>query len=59
MKLTNVQERAVSEIANSFDLSPKNKVIFKAPTGAGKTFMISNVIDRIISQSNGKKLILY
>ncbi|AKA49696.1 hypothetical protein VO56_00090 [Mycoplasmopsis gallinacea] len=57
MKLTNVQEKAVNEIVNSFDLSTKNKVIFKAPTGAGKTFMISNVIDRIISQSNGKKLI--
>ncbi|WP_180336901.1 DEAD/DEAH box helicase [Mycoplasmopsis pullorum] len=57
MKLTSVQEKAVNEIVSCFNSLNKSKVIFKAPTGAGKTFMISNVIDRIISQSNGKRLI--
>ncbi|MGY5139446.1 DEAD/DEAH box helicase [Mycoplasmopsis gallinarum] len=57
MKLTKVQEKAVNEIVSYFNPLNKSKVIFKAPTGAGKTFMIANVIDRIINQSNGKKLI--
>ncbi|WP_027332613.1 DEAD/DEAH box helicase [Mycoplasmopsis gallinarum] len=57
MKLTKVQEKAVNQIVSCFDPLNKSKVIFKAPTGAGKTFMIANVIDRIINQRNGKKLI--
>ncbi|OAB48891.1 DEAD/DEAH box helicase [Mycoplasmopsis gallinarum] len=57
MKLTKVQEKAVNEIVSCFNSLNKTKVIFKAPTGAGKTFMIANVIDRIINQRNDKKLI--
>ncbi|WP_081619820.1 DEAD/DEAH box helicase family protein [Mycoplasmopsis synoviae] len=32
------------------------ELIFKAPTGSGKTFMMAQVIDKMISQANIKKL---
>ena len=51
MNLSNVQNKAVNELLEHFKESyinnNINKVIeFKAPTGSGKTFMISNFIDR-------------
>ncbi|VEU59415.1 DEAD/DEAH box helicase family protein [Mesomycoplasma neurolyticum] len=48
MQLTNVQEKAVNEIVKQF---LKEKIIqFQAPTGSGKTFMMANVIDKLISK---------
>ena len=52
MNLSNVQQRAVDELFSYFvdsynDNNKINKIIdFKAPTGSGKTFMISNFIDK-------------
>ena len=51
MNLSNVQNKAVNELLEHFKESyinnNINKIIeFKAPTGSGKTFMISNFIDR-------------
>ncbi len=52
MNLSNVQQRAVDELfsyfVDSYNHNNKiNKIIdFKAPTGSGKTFMISNFIDK-------------
>ncbi|VEU74444.1 Type III restriction enzyme, res subunit [Mycoplasmopsis citelli] len=59
--LSNVQQKAVDEIMyfweNRYDNEDNKKVIFKAPTGAGKTFMIANVIDQMLtSNTSGKKL---
>ena len=51
MNLSSVQQRAVDELfnyfADSYNDNNINKIIeFKAPTGSGKTFMISNFIDK-------------
>jgi len=51
MNLSSVQQRAVDELLEYFKESYYNdninKIIeFKAPTGSGKTFMISNFIDK-------------
>ncbi|WP_036463543.1 DEAD/DEAH box helicase family protein [Mycoplasmopsis sturni] len=51
MKLTKVQEDKVNEIVNYFTNSDVNTpiVTFSAPTGSGKTFMMANIIDKMIS----------
>ncbi|QKT05575.1 DEAD/DEAH box helicase family protein [Mycoplasma sp. OR1901] len=53
MKLTNTQDRAVSQLLkhfnNSYSLNQSKIVEFKAPTGSGKTFMIANFIDQAIT----------
>ncbi|WP_158763551.1 DEAD/DEAH box helicase [Mycoplasma sp. NEAQ87857] len=62
MKLTNLQQLKVDEIINHFTNpnletynNDKNQLIvsFSAPTGSGKTFMMANVIDKMISYANG------
>ncbi|VEU68158.1 DEAD/DEAH box helicase family protein [Mycoplasmopsis pulmonis] len=50
MILTKVQEKIVSEIVEEFKINEKNIIQFQAPTRSGKTFMMANVIDRIISR---------
>lgn len=42
----NLQERAISELVQS--LSEKDDVVFKAPTGSGKTFIMARVMDEVI-----------
>lgn len=42
----NLQERAISELVQS--LSEKDDVVFKAPTGSGKTFIMAKVMDEVI-----------
>ncbi|SJZ41229.1 DEAD/DEAH box helicase [Mycoplasmopsis verecunda] len=59
MKLTNVQEKAVDEIVSYFDPTAKlgkNAVTFKAPTGSGKTFMMANVIDKLITNTKNDNI---
>ena len=41
----NLQERAISELVQS--LSEKDDVVFKAPTGSGKTFIMARVMDEV------------
>ena len=49
MKLINSQERAVEELWKRYQ--EKERVVdFKAPTGSGKTFIISNLIARILRE---------
>lgn len=46
----NLQERAISELVQA--ISEKDDVVFKAPTGAGKTFIIARVMDEILSRND-------
>lgn len=46
----NLQERAISELVQS--LSEKDDVVFKAPTGLGKTFIMARVMDEVISKDD-------
>lgn len=46
----NLQERAISELVQS--LSEKDGVVFKAPTGSGKTFIMARVMDEVISKDD-------
>lgn len=46
----NLQERAISELVRS--LSEKDDVVFKAPTGSGKTFIMARVMDEVISKDD-------
>lgn len=45
-----LQERAVSELVKS--ISEKDDIVFKAPTGAGKTFIMAKVMDGILSKDD-------
>ncbi|WP_051586175.1 DEAD/DEAH box helicase family protein [Mycoplasmopsis lipofaciens] len=61
MFLTKTQRKAVNELVNIYknEIDDKKIVEFKAPTGSGKTFMISNVIEQIstINKINNKKTV--
>ncbi|MBN0919353.1 DEAD/DEAH box helicase [[Mycoplasma] gypis] len=50
MELTKTQSNAVEKIVSTFDFynNKKTALTFKAPTGSGKTFMIANVIDKML-----------
>lgn len=52
----NLQERAISELVQS--LSEKDDVVFKAPTGSGKTFIMARVMDEVISKDDNVVLIV-
>lgn len=49
-EVKNLQERAISELVQS--LSEKDDVVFKAPTGSGKTFIMARVMDEVISKDD-------
>ncbi|AGU73200.1 DEAD/DEAH box helicase [Streptococcus constellatus subsp. pharyngis] len=48
MKLFPFQEQAVQTLQDKFFYSQKQTTVFYAPTGAGKTVMLINLMDRII-----------
>ncbi|SGA02292.1 Type III restriction enzyme, res subunit [Mycoplasmopsis arginini] len=56
MKLSKCQEITVNELVSKFNPLQKNIIDFQAPTGSGKTFMITNMIDRLISKFPNEKL---
>lgn len=56
MNLTKIQEKAVNKIIDYYKLNEKI-INFIAPTGSGKTFMIANVVSRIIENSYNQKII--
>ncbi|MFA7700065.1 DEAD/DEAH box helicase [Mycoplasmopsis synoviae] len=56
MKLTKVQREAVNDIVDHWKAKEIRELVFKAPTGSGKTFMVASIIDQIISLNNEKKL---
>lgn len=45
-----LQERAISELVQA--ISEKDDVVFKAPTGSGKTFIMARVMDEILSRKD-------
>lgn len=49
MHPTHIQEHAVKSIIDKYDQKIKS-IYFKAPTGCGKTFIICNVISRLIKR---------
>ena len=59
MKLTKSQQKAVSQLVNCYLESVNNNkkeiIDFQAPTGSGKTFIITNTINEIIktNKANG------
>lgn len=60
MYLTKAQEWAVNEIINKYK-DGVFSINFKAPTGSGKTFIISNVISRILREEklqNNKAIVI-
>ncbi|WP_373435152.1 DEAD/DEAH box helicase family protein [Metamycoplasma equirhinis] len=56
MKLSNCQESTVNELVSKFNPNKKTIIDFQAPTGSGKTFMIANMIDKLISKYPNEKL---
>lgn len=45
-----LQERAISELVQA--ISEKDDIVFKAPTGSGKTFIMARVMDEILSKDD-------
>ena len=58
MILKNLQEKAVDKlILRSFDLLNKTsnkKIIFKSPTGSGKTLMVAEYLKRFVQEKISK-----
>ncbi len=50
-QIKDLQERAVKEL---FDLATyhRREIIFRAPTGSGKTYMMADFMNRVLSQNN-------
>ncbi len=56
MKLTKIQSNAVNQLLD-FYYQDQSEVLFNAPTGSGKTFMIANFISKIIENNQTDKLV--
>ncbi|ADH22234.1 type III restriction enzyme, res subunit [synthetic Mycoplasma mycoides JCVI-syn1.0] len=55
MRLTNKQEFVVQQIVDKYHLENKKIIDFQAPTGSGKTFMMINAIDKLITTYPNEK----
>ena len=49
-EIIELQERAVSQLVDKVD--KKREITFRAPTGSGKTFMMADLMNRILSKEN-------
>ena len=56
MNTTNVQNRAIDELLSAYS-NNYSSVLLNAPTGSGKTFMLSSFISRLIESNSNEKLI--
>ncbi|QVK05740.1 DEAD/DEAH box helicase family protein [Mycoplasma mycoides] len=55
MRLTNKQEFVVQQIVDKYHIENKKVIDFQAPTGSGKTFMMINAIDKLITTYPNEK----
>ncbi|WP_434342433.1 DEAD/DEAH box helicase family protein [Mycoplasma capricolum] len=55
MRLSNKQEYAVQQIVDKYHIENKKIIDFQAPTGSGKTFMMINAIDKLITTYPSEK----
>ncbi|MDQ0567508.1 DEAD/DEAH box helicase family protein [Mycoplasma yeatsii] len=55
MRLTNKQEFTVQQIVDKYHIENKKIIDFQAPTGSGKTFMMINAIDKLITTYPNEK----
>ncbi|QVK01703.1 DEAD/DEAH box helicase family protein [Mycoplasma mycoides subsp. capri] len=55
MRLTNKQEFVVQQIVDKYHIENKKIIDFQAPTGSGKTFMMINAIDKLITTYPNEK----
>ena len=53
------QEKAVNELLYLIDLNEEDRINFQAPTGAGKTFIMSNFCNRLFKDYDHKTIILF
>ena len=49
-EIIELQNRAVLNIIEQFTM--KQNIVFKSPTGSGKTYMIASVMDKILAQNS-------
>lgn len=55
MRLTNKQEFVVQQIVDKYHIENKKIIDFQAPTGSGKTFMMINAIDKLVTTYPNEK----
>lgn len=56
-KLKDYQREAVDQLKRYFNFyydQPNKTIVFKAPTGSGKTFIISSMIDELVKENQDK-----
>lgn len=46
----NIQNEAVDRLVNLLKTSKQKSLVFKAPTGSGKTYMIADLMDRVLAE---------
>ena len=46
----NIQNEAVNKLINLLKNSKQKGLVFKAPTGSGKTYMIADLMNRILAE---------
>ena len=46
----NIQNEAVDKLVNLLKNSKQKSLVFKAPTGSGKTYMIADLMNRVLAQ---------
>jgi type III restriction enzyme len=63
MRLKDYQEEAVRELVEKtvklLDYSESKKIVFKAPTGSGKTIMIAEFLKKLVTDSDKKKALSF
>ena len=51
-EIKDLQNEAVSQLFYLFEKEDKKELIFKAPTGSGKTFMMADFCNRVLEKRN-------
>lgn len=51
-EVINLQTKAVKEIISLINKNEKDEITFKAPTGSGKTYMMADLMNKVIKDNN-------